>query len=135
MTDSQTAQKTSDEIVAFLKKSGALTAGVASAEDFQEAEESQRPAALLPGAKSVIVMGGAQPRAGDWMSPVHQHMETMGVSDRINSLALKRAASIEKRCCIGADISITLADLLNTPPPSDIKARSYHSQPAFPSPP
>ena len=42
-----------------------------------------------------MVVGGSPPRAPDWASPVHEHLETMGTSDRINSLGLKTAKFIE----------------------------------------
>lgn len=83
------------DLKAFAMKNGALCAGVAPADAFGEAPEGFRPADLLPNAKSVLVIGGAQPRAGDWMSPLHEHMETMGTSERINSLALRVAKQIE----------------------------------------
>lgn len=83
------------EITAIAQKSGALVSGVAAAEAFDIAPEGRRPADLLPRAKSVFVMGGAQPRAGDWQSPNYQHMEVTTTSDRIQGLALKLARIIE----------------------------------------
>ncbi len=85
------------EIAAAARKSGALVCGVASAEAFAAAPEGRRPADLLPRARSVLVFGGAQPRAGDWKSPNYQHMEVTTTSDRIQSLALKIAWQIEDR--------------------------------------
>ena len=76
-------------------KAGAVVMGVADAGAFDAAPEGFRPADLLPGARSVVVLGGGAPRAGDWASPSHEHLETMGTSDRINSLGLKIAKSIE----------------------------------------
>jgi hypothetical protein len=46
---------------------------------------------------SVLVVGGAQPRAGDWQSPNYQHMEVTTTSDRIHGLALKLARVVEDR--------------------------------------
>ncbi len=83
------------EITAIAKKSGALVSGVAAAEAFEVAPEGRRPADLLPRAKSVFVIGGAQPRAGDWQSPNYQHMEVTTTSDRVQGLALKLARVIE----------------------------------------
>ena len=83
------------EIAGIAQKSGALVSGVAAAEDFDAAPEGRRPADLLPRAKSVFVMGGAQPRAGDWQSANYQHMEVTTTSDRIQGLALKLARIIE----------------------------------------
>ncbi len=91
-------QAIQESLKAYALKNGALCAGVAPAEAFDEAPEGFRPADLLPNAKSVVVVGGAQPRAGDWISPVHEHMESMGTSERINALALKLAKQIEERC-------------------------------------
>ena len=83
------------EISAIARKSGALVSGVAAADAFDIAPEGRRPTDLLPRAKSVFVMGGAQPRAGDWQSPNYQHMEVTTTSDRIQGLALKLARIIE----------------------------------------
>ena len=83
------------EIADIAQKSGALVSGVAAAEAFNIAPEGRRPTDLLPRAKSVFVMGGAQPRAGDWQSPNYQHMEVTTTSDRIQGLALKLARIIE----------------------------------------
>ncbi len=90
-------QKAKEELVAQAVRGGALVAGVADADAFVDAPEGHRPADLLPGARAVVVLGGSPPRAGDWRSPLHEHQETMGTSDRINSLGLKIAKSIEER--------------------------------------
>jgi epoxyqueuosine reductase QueG len=78
-------------------RGGALVCGVADAEAFTAAAEGERPGDLLPRARTVVVLGGAAPRAGDWASPLHEHQETMGTSERINSLGLKIAKLIEDR--------------------------------------
>jgi epoxyqueuosine reductase QueG len=78
-------------------RGGALVCGVADAAAFTAAPEGHRPGDLLPGARTVVVVGGGAPRAGDWASPLHEHQETMGTSDRINSLGLKIAKLIEDR--------------------------------------
>lgn len=85
------------EIAAIAAKSGALVTGVAAAGAFGEAPEGRRPADILPKAHCVVVIGGAQPRAGDWQSPNYQHMEVTTTSDRIQTLALKIARIIEDR--------------------------------------
>jgi epoxyqueuosine reductase QueG len=85
------------ELLAVSRKSGALVAGVADAGAFDAAPEKRRPADILPKAKSVFVIGGAQPRAGDWQSPNYQHMEVTTTSDRMQTLALKIARIIEDR--------------------------------------
>lgn len=87
-----------EELVEFASKGGALVVGIADAEAFREpAPEGFRPEDLLPGARRVVVVGGSPPRAGDWSSPLHEHQETMGTSERINSLGLKVAKYIEGR--------------------------------------
>ncbi len=83
------------EIVGVAHNSGALVSGVAAAEAFEVAPAGRRPADLLPNASSVLVIGGAQPRAGDWQSPNYQHMEVTTTSDRIQGLALKLARIVE----------------------------------------
>ncbi len=84
------------ELLAFAAKGGALVAGVADANAFGAAPEGHRPGDLLPGAKSVFVVGGAQPRAADWKSPHASFMETSSTSDRINALGLRVANQIER---------------------------------------
>ncbi len=85
------------ELATIAGKSGALVSGVADADAFGAAPEGRRPADILPKAKSVFVIGGAQPRAGDWQSPNYQHMEVTTTSDRMQTLALKIARIIEDR--------------------------------------
>lgn len=78
-------------------KAGASTCGFARAADFElHAPERHRPADLLPGAKSVIVVGGARPRAGDWVSASPWVLESMGTNDRIHSVARRIAQYIEQ---------------------------------------
>jgi epoxyqueuosine reductase QueG len=85
------------DLSGIAKKSGAEVSGVASAEAFGDAPEGRRPEDLLPRAKSVFVIGGAAPRAGDWQSPNYQHMEITTTSDRVQALGLKLAKVIEDR--------------------------------------
>jgi len=85
------------EIGGIAKQSGALVWGVAAADAFDDAPEGRRPFDLLPKAEGVLVVGGAQPRAGDWQSPNYQHMEVTTTSDRIHGLALKLARVVEDR--------------------------------------
>ncbi|MFQ5946325.1 MAG: hypothetical protein ACE5NC_08760 [Anaerolineae bacterium] len=78
-------------------KRGALAFGVAAAEAFDPlAPEGHRPRDLLPGARSVVVVGGAPPRAGDWISPVSEHLESMGTSQRIEPSGRQVAVFIEE---------------------------------------
>ena len=83
------------EIGSIANKSGALVWGVAATGSFEHAPAGRRPTDLLPRARSVLVIGGAQPRAGDWQSPNYQHMEVTTTSDRIQGLALKLARVVE----------------------------------------
>jgi len=83
------------EITGIAHKSGALVWGVVAADAFEAAPEGRRPSDLLPRAESVLVVGGAQPRAGDWQSPNYQHMEVTTTSDRIHGLALRLARVVE----------------------------------------
>ncbi len=89
--------KAKSELTGIAAKSGALVSGVAAASAFGAAPEGRRPADILPRAECVFVIGGAQPRAGDWQSPNYQHMEVTTTSDRIQTLALKVARTIEDR--------------------------------------
>lgn len=97
MTTQVDFSKAKSELTAVAEKSGALVWGVAAATAFDAAPEGRRPADILPKAKSVFVIGGAQPRAGDWQSPNYQHMEVTNTSDRMQTLALKIARIIEDR--------------------------------------
>ena len=77
---------------------GAQVCGIADAAAFdEETPVGYRPRDLLPNARSVIVVGGAQPRAGEWMSPSVDTMTTTSTADRINSVARKLAQEIENR--------------------------------------
>ena len=77
-------------------KSGASVCGIADASAFDEpAPAGHRPGDLLPGARSVIVVGGAQPRAGDWRATSPAVLHSMGTTERIQSVGRKLAQSIE----------------------------------------
>src|SRR3989304_613102 len=66
----ETAALTARVKEAALKR-GALVCGVAPAPAFDPlAPDGQRPGDPRPGARSVVIVGGAPPRAGDWVSPV-----------------------------------------------------------------
>lgn len=95
--DLDTLQAQKEELFALAKKSGALVAGIAAADAFTAAMEGQHPGELLPGAKAVIVVGGAPPRAGDWRSPNYRHMETTSTADRVTGIGNRVAQHIERR--------------------------------------
>src|ERR1700741_5332159 len=80
-------------------KSGASVCGIADAAAFDaHAPEKHRPGDLLPGARSVIVVGGAQPREGDWAATSPWVMQTMGTTERIQGVGRRLAQSIEREC-------------------------------------
>ena len=83
------------ELDKLARKGGAVITGVADATAFTDSPEGQRPTDLLPKARVVYVVGGAQPRAGDWLSPVYQHMETTSFGDRMHNLAQRLSRYIE----------------------------------------
>jgi epoxyqueuosine reductase QueG len=77
-------------------RSGATVCGIAAAEAFDaHAPAGHRPGDLLPGARSVIVVGGSQPRAGDWRATSPSVLHSMGTTERIQSVGRKLAQSIE----------------------------------------
>jgi len=77
-------------------KSGATVCGVAAASAFDvHAPEKHRPGDLLPGARSVVVVGGAQPREGDWAATSPWVMQSMGTTERIQSVGRRLAQYIE----------------------------------------
>jgi epoxyqueuosine reductase len=83
------------ELDGLARRGGAVVTGVADAAAFTELAEGHRPTDLLPRATTVYVVGGAQPRAGDWQSPVYQHMETTSFGDRMHTLAQRLSRYIE----------------------------------------
>ena len=78
------------------KKGGALVFGVADASKFEAAPSGYQPNDLLPGAKSVIVLGGAKPRSGDWEARDFRHMELSSTNDRITGLCMRLSNLIER---------------------------------------
>jgi hypothetical protein len=74
---------------------GASVCGVADAAAFDaHAPAGHRPGDLLPGARTVVVVGGAQPRAGDWRASPWV-LSTMGTTERIQSVGRRVAQLIE----------------------------------------
>lgn len=74
---------------------GAAVAGVGDPARLDDEPEGMRPADLLPEVRSMIVLGGAAPRAGEWASPRPEVLETMGTADRIGVTASAVARQIE----------------------------------------
>jgi epoxyqueuosine reductase QueG len=78
-------------------KAGAVVCGVAAADAFEpHAPAGHRPADLLPGARAVVVVGGAQPRAGDWVAASPWVLESMGTTERIQSVGRRIAQYVEQ---------------------------------------
>jgi len=77
-------------------KGGAVVCGVADAAAFDaHAPAGHRPADLLPGARAVVVVGGAAPREGDWAATSPWVLSTMGTTERIQSVGRRLAQWIE----------------------------------------
>jgi hypothetical protein len=77
-------------------KSGATVCGIAAADAFAaRAPEGHRPDDLLPGARAVVVVGGAAPREGDWAAASPWVLTTMGTTERIQSVGRRIAQWIE----------------------------------------
>jgi hypothetical protein len=77
-------------------KAGATAVGIADAGAFDaHAPAKHRPTDLLPGARTVVVLGGAQPRAGDWVATSPWLLSTMGTTERIQGVGRRVAQSIE----------------------------------------
>jgi hypothetical protein len=80
----------------FALGAGAAVVGVADAAAFDaHAPARHRPGDLLPGARTVVVVGGAQPRAGDWVATSPWLMSTMGTTERIQGVGRRVAQAIE----------------------------------------
>lgn len=77
-------------------KGGALEFGVADPAKFHAATAGYKPEDLLPSVRSVIVIGGAKPRSGDWASPKYQHLEVSSTSDRVTGMCMKLTHKIER---------------------------------------
>jgi len=76
-------------------KAGAVVCGVADAAAFEKhAPAGHRPADFLPGARAVIVVGGAAPRAGDWQASPWV-LQTMGTTERIQGVGRRLAQYVE----------------------------------------
>jgi hypothetical protein len=77
-------------------RAGAVAFGVADAAAFDAlAPPGHRPGDLLPDARVVLVVGGAAPRAGDWLA-APSVLETMGTSERIQAVGRRLAQYVEQ---------------------------------------
>jgi len=95
MTEYDWASVKSD-LLERVRKKGAEVARVCDAAVLEDAEPGQRPSDLLPQGKSLIVLGGAAPRAGEWQSPRVEVMETVGTADRMTTIGSSLACHIEE---------------------------------------
>ena len=78
------------------RKRGAEVARVGDPALLEDAEPGLRPSELLKGVKSMIVLGGAAPRAAEWQSDRVEVMETTGTADRMTALGSAVARYIEE---------------------------------------
>lgn len=85
------------DLVATALRRGATVVRVGDPEAMGDAAPGQRPTDVLPQVKSMIVLGGAAPRAGEWHSPRSEVMETVGTADRMATLGSALARDIEER--------------------------------------
>ncbi len=86
-----------DELLTLARRRGAVVVRVGDPALLADATPGQRPADLLPQVRSMIVLGGSAPRAGEWQSPRPEVMETVGTADRMTALASSLAREIEDR--------------------------------------
>ena len=83
-----------EQIKQFALSSGAIVVGVADPRAWEEhVPEGHRPYDILPGARSVVVVGSRGPTAGAWRSPNHRLMEVNGYDFR-NDAAIHRVADV-----------------------------------------
>lgn len=83
-----------EQIKQFALSAGAIVVGVADPRAWEEhVPEGHRPYDILPGARSVVVVGARGPTAGAWRSPNHRLMEVNGYDFR-NDAAIHRVADV-----------------------------------------
>lgn len=95
MTDPNWAQ-VKDELLDLALKRGATVARVGDPAILNDAPEGMRPPDLLPQVKSMIVVGGSEPRVGEWASPRPEVMETVSTADRMTLVGSNLARHIEE---------------------------------------
>jgi epoxyqueuosine reductase QueG len=94
--ESATAARTR-RIKEFALKTGADVVGIADPARWEEfAPEDHTPQAILPGTRSVIVMGSRGPTAGAWRSPNHRLIEVNGYDFRNDASSHMVADMIER---------------------------------------
>lgn len=93
MTMAGTGSRTR-KIKEFALDRGADVVGIADPKTWEEhVPEGHRPYDILPGAKSVVVVGSRGPTAGAWRSPNHRVMEVNGYDFR-NDAAIHQVADL-----------------------------------------
>jgi epoxyqueuosine reductase QueG len=93
MTARQTDSRTL-KIKQYALEAGADVVGIADPQAWDEhVPEGHRPYDILPGAKSVVVVGSRGPTSGAWRSPNHRVMEVNGYDFR-NDAAIHRVADM-----------------------------------------
>ena len=86
-----------DQIKQFALGAGANVVGVADPRAWEEhTPEGHRPYDILPGARSVVVVGARGPTAGAWRSPNHRLMEVNGYDFRNDAAIHCVADAIER---------------------------------------
>jgi len=92
--DEITLNSQTGQIKQFALGAGATVVGVADPLAWEEfVPEGHRPYDILPGARSVIVVGSRGPTAGSWRSPSHRLMEVNGYDFR-NDAAIHCVADV-----------------------------------------
>lgn len=77
------AEQLAGRLKEFAVKAGADVVGIAPVERWgKDVPEGHRPDDVMPGARSVIVVGARGPTAGAWQSPSHRLMEVNGYDFR-----------------------------------------------------
>ncbi|MFQ5982115.1 MAG: hypothetical protein ACE5KS_01950 [Woeseiaceae bacterium] len=85
------------QVKQFALDGGADVVGIADPHRWDEhAPEGHRPYDILPGARSVIVVGSRGPTAGAWRSPNHRVMEVNGYDFRNDAASHVVADAIER---------------------------------------
>jgi len=86
-----------EQIKQFALGAGANVVGVADPRAWEEhVPEGHRPYDILPGARSVVVVGARGPTAGAWRSPNHRLMEVNGYDFRNDAAIHCVADAIER---------------------------------------
>ena len=87
-----------EKIKQFALNAGANVVGVADPRAWEEyVPEGHRPYDILPGARSVVVVGSRGPTAGAWRSPRHRLMEVNGYDFRNDAASHGVADMIESQ--------------------------------------